>query len=217
MKVYLAIAQVILGLILPIFVHAEDDTKQRAAAAIARVKHFKEEAEKSSSADIFKEMERQRNIHILKNQKDDFSFSMDDDSFKAAGYAAALEGRQNNKEPSGSFYYGVYNSRLCTSMQRIDKGQLGDTVKNCWLQSFDSFKIASTTQIPAATFNIGKFYESGWGVAQSKLVAAEWYVKAAYQYKLTESRDDALAAVEAALNAVPDHPAAKRLRAEMLK
>jgi hypothetical protein len=51
----------------------------------------------------------------------------------------------------------------------------------------------------------------------SKLVAAEWFVKAADQYNKDGSRDEALASVEAALNSVPDHPAALKLRSAMLK
>jgi hypothetical protein len=42
-------------------------------------------------------------------------------------------------------------------------------------------------------------------------------VKAANQYNKQNDRDDALTAVESALNLVPDHPAALRLRKAMLK
>jgi TPR repeat protein len=142
---------------------------------------------------------------------------MDEDSYKAGGYAVALEERRKDKEPSGAFYFGVYNWRICGGMQSVDKGQLGDAVKNCWLESFESFKLASTTGIPAASFNIARMYENGWGVMPSKLVAAEWFVKAADQYNKDGSRDEALASVEAALNSVPDHPAALKLRSAMLK
>ena len=196
---------------------AEDDSKQRANEAIQRMTFFRDEAAKLSSAEIFKELERQRNILALKSQAKGFSLLMDDDSFKSSGYAAALEDRQKNKEPSGAFYFGVYNWRLCSVMQGVDKGQLGDTVKDCWLQSLESFKLASSAQIPAASLNIARLYENGWGVAPSKLVAAEWYVKAANQYNGEGSRDEALSSVEAALNLVPDHPAALKLRSAMLK
>jgi hypothetical protein len=54
-------------------------------------------------------------------------------------------------------------------------------------------------------------------VTSSKLVASEWYVKSADQYIKQKARDEALTAVESALNLVPDHPAALRLRKVMLK
>ena len=80
-----------------------------------------------------------------------------------------------------------------------------------------AFKRASDAKIADATFNIAKLYESGFGVSPSKLAAAEWYVKSADQYNKDKSREEALTSLERALDLVPDHPAALRLRKAMLK
>ena len=80
-----------------------------------------------------------------------------------------------------------------------------------------AFKRASDAQIAAATFNIARLYQNGFGVTQSKLVAAEWFVKSADQYNKEKARDEALTALESALNLAPDLPAALRLRKAMLK
>jgi TPR repeat protein len=154
---------------------------------------------------------------MLKNQNAKNIFAMDDDTYKAAGYAAALESRRKTDEPAAAFFYGVYNTRICNGLQSVDKGQLSDGVKKCWLDSLASFKVASNAQIAAASFNIAKMYEGGSGVMPSKLVAADWYVKAADQYNREGARDEALTSVEAALNSVPDFPAALRLKQAMLK
>lgn len=60
-------------------------------------------------------------------------------------------------------------------------------------------------------------YEAGLGVSPSKLVATEWFVKAADQYNKEGARDEALSALESALAHSPDHPAALRLKRDMIK
>ncbi len=196
---------------------ADADTKSQANEAVERMSFYRDEASKLSSSAIFKEMERLRNIQALKNQSAGLTFAMDEDSFKSVGYATALEARRKTNEPAGAFFWGAYNWRICGVMQGADKGQLGDAVKNCWLESLESFKVASAGEISGASFNIARLYEKGWGVTPSKLVAAEWFVKAANQYNKDGSREEALTSVEAALDMVPDHPAALRLRNAMLK
>jgi TPR repeat protein len=153
----------------------------------------------------------------IKNKESSQVFRMGEDTYKGAGYLEALEKRRKANEPEAAFYYGNYNWHTCSVIQSMDKGrQYGDVVKNCWMNSFESFKIASNAQSGAASFNIARMYENGYGVLLSNLVASEWFVKAAEQYIKSNARDEALISIEAALKATPDHPSALRLKKSML-
>jgi len=81
----------------------------------------------------------------------------------------------------------------------------------------ESFKIASESGIAQASFDIGTMYEKGWGVTKSNYLSAEWFIKAANKHISDGEREGALVSIEAALNVVPDHPAALRLKAQLLK
>jgi len=48
-------------------------------------------------------------------------------------------------------------------------------------------------------------------------IAADWYIKAGNQLRENGDRDAALRAMEKALNLVPDHPQAMRLREALLR
>jgi TPR repeat protein len=205
------------ALIFPHFCFSQEQASASANEASQRISFYEAEASKMTSLEISKELEKQRAIQVVKNTDGAKLFAMDEDTFKGTGYAMALEKRKKSNEPEGAFYYGNHNWHLCSGLQRLDKGQLGDTVKKCWLDSFESFKIASNAQLAPASFNIARMYENGYGVMQSKLVASEWFVKAAEQFIKSNARDEALTAIEAALNLTPDHPAALRLRKSMLK
>jgi TPR repeat protein len=128
-----------------------------------------------------------------------------------------LERRCKENEPEAAFFYGIYNWRICGGIESANNSQFDNVLKNCWLESLESLKVASNAKIAEASFNIGRVYEKGWGVLPSKLVAADWYVKAAQQFNETGSRDEALTSIESALNAVHDHPAALRLKNVLLK
>ena len=140
-----------------------------------------------------------------------------DEDQRGYAFGAVLSNRRDKGEVAASFYFGIRNWKFCQGLQRLDKGQLGNAVVDCWNKCLDSFKFASAAQVPAASFNIARMYENGFGVIPSKYVAADWYVKSAEQYNKAGSRDEALTSLEAALTAVSDHPAALRLRKAMLK
>lgn len=194
----------IAALIVPQFCFSQGNKSESANDAIQRISFYEVEASKMTSSEISKELDKQRAILAARNTDTSKLFAMDEETFKGTGYAIALQKRRKSNEPEGAFYYGNYNWQLCSGLQRMDKGQLGDTVKKCWLDSFESFKIASNAQLAAASFNIARMYEYGYGVMQSKLVASEWFVKAAEQFIKSNARDEALASIEAALNLTPD-------------
>jgi len=129
-----------------------------------------------------------------------------------------LSSRRDKGEVAASFYLGVRGWKWCQALQKRDTGQFANKeAADCWSRILDSFKVASAAQVPAATFNIARMYEHGFGVIASKYAAADWYFKSANQYKKAGSRDQALTSLKAALTVVPDHPAALRLRKVMLK
>ena len=182
-----------------------------------RISLYQEEASKLSTSDVYKEIEKQRTILAVKNISGGTGFTLDEDILKATGYVSELQARRKNNEPAAAFYYGIYNWRICGVLESSNKGQLDSTVKDCWNESLESLKVASNAKTAEASFNIGQMYEKGWGVLSSKLVAADWYIKAAQQFNDSDSRSGTLTAIEAALNAVPDHPAALRLKKALLK
>jgi TPR repeat protein len=145
------------------------------------------------------------------------AFKMTDDDMRAVSYATVLKKRSDNGDPDSSFFYGVHQWDFCSQLQRQQGEMWAKQASECWQGLLPAFKRASDAQIANASFNIGKLYENGFGVSPSKLVAAEWYVKAAVQYNKGKLRDEALTAVERAVDLVPDHPAARRLRKAMLK
>lgn len=177
-----------------------------------------QEAERMSTLEVYKELERldaASASRIALNPETWLSGS--DDDQRGYGFSAVLNNRRDKGEVAASFYFGIRNWKLCQVLQRLDKGQMGDQIAECWIKSLDSFKVASSGQVPAATFNIARMYQNGFGVIASKYAAADWYVKSAEQYNKASSRDEALTSLEAALTVVPDHPAALRLRKVMLK
>ena len=145
------------------------------------------------------------------------AFGLTDDDMRAISYATVLQKRGEGGDPYASFFYAVRQWDFCSQLQRQTGDSWAKQAKECWQNVMPAFKRASDARIADATFNIARLYENGFGVTPSKLAAAEWYVKSADQYNKEKSRDEALTAVESALNLVPDHPAALRLRKAMLK
>jgi|GEM_PF-2316557 len=186
--------------------------------ATQRMEHYEREAGTLSPAEVYKELERQRAIQRVKNQSGQNIWAMDEDSFKSVGYAVSLEKRAKTQDPAASFYFGLHNSAICAGFRAADKTQqYGQMHRDCWVKTLDSFKVASAARIAAASANVGRMYEAGLGVNPSKLVAAEWFVKAADQYNKDGARDEALTVLESALTLAPDHPAALRLKRDMIK
>jgi TPR repeat protein len=188
---------------------------QVAENAVRRIEEQKLEALKLDSLTVYEEVERLRTILAMKKRTSPFPDLTDADALKASGYIGALEARRDAKEPQGSYLWAHWNARICSGFE--SNAALSDAAKMCWVKTFEGFQTASEGGIARASFSIGRLYENGWGVSRSKFVAADWYVKAAERYLLQDSREGALESVEAALNVVPDLPAAQRIRSQLHK
>jgi tetratricopeptide (TPR) repeat protein len=203
-----------------------DPNSPDALAAKGKYEGYERDGQALQTYDLFKELGRldaakkSRIALAIATKPEEImaaTFSTTDDDMRAISYATVLQKRSEGGDPYASFYNGVRQWDFCSQLQR----QTGDVwtkqAPECWQNVMSAFKRASNAQIADATFNIARLYENGFGVTPSKLAAAEWYVKSANQYNKEKSREEALTAVESALNLVPDHPAALRLRKAMLK
>lgn len=201
-----------------------DPNSPESLAIKAKYAEYEREAQVLNIDSLVKELERldasKRSRIALSKPEDAFAaaFTTTDEDMRAISYATVLQKRGENGDPFASFYSGVREWDLCLRLQRSNTSEnWAMPIKECWQRVMPALKRASDGQIAPASFNIGRLYENGFGVTPSKFVAAEWYVKAAEQYNKIKSRELALTAVESALNIVPDHPAALRLRKAMLK
>lgn len=197
-----------------------DPNSPAALEAKAKYDSYNRDGQALQTKDLFTELERlhaekKSRMALLTKPEELLSavFTTTDDDMRSISYATVLQKRSESGDPYASFFYGVHQWDFCLQLQR----QQSDISAKCWQEVLPAFKRASDAQIADASFNIGKLYENGFGVLSSKLVAAEWYVKSAGQYNKAKSRDEALTAVERAVDLVPDHPAALRLRKSMLK
>ena len=215
------------GLLITASVGAEefkfDPNSPEARAAQAKYAAFEQEALSLQTFELFKELTRidaAREARIAMLKPEDAVKSMfvqTDDDMKSVSFAAVLGKRSESGEVAASFYNGVHQWPYCNMWLRQNTSQADKLATECWQKVMAGFKRASAANIGDASSNIARMYANGFGVTASKFVAAEWYVKAADQYSLRKDRDEALTAVEAALNLVPDHPGALRLRRAMVK
>lgn len=201
-----------------------DPNSPAALAAKAKYEDYGRDGQALRTADLYKELGRldaaKKSRIALSNKPEEVmaaAFNMTEDDMRAISYAAVLQKRGEGGDPYASFFYAVRQWDFCLQLQRLAGDGWAKQAKECWQEVMPAFKRAADSQIADAAFNIARLYENGFGVTPSKLAAAEWYVKSAEQYNKEKSRDEALTAVESALNLVADHPAALRLRKAMLK
>lgn len=195
----------------------EDKAARRlkyASPADQAIYRYEDEAEKLTSFDIFKELER---LDAAQTAKIAATGNWLDIDPKAIAFGSTLEGRRKKGQPDGAFYFAVHKRKYCAMLQQQSSKMLSDQASPCWSETMEAFKVASTAGFGDASFNIGRQFENGYGVIPSKFAAADWYIKAAEQYNKAKDRDQALTAVEATLEAVPNHPRALRLKSMMLK
>ncbi len=201
-----------------------DPNSPEALAVKAKYEGYARDGEALRTYDLHNELSRLDAVNnsrkaMATKPEDAFAamFGITDDDMRAVSYGSVLQKRGESGDPYASFYYAAREWDMCLQFQQRSGDNWSKLAKGCWQRVMPMFKRASNAQIAAATFNIARLYENGFGVMPSKLVAAEWYVKSADQYNKEMARDDALTALESALNLVPDHPAAIRLRKAMLK
>ena len=201
-----------------------DPNSPAALEAKAKYEGYTRDGQALRTSDLYKELERldgvRRSRIAMLTKPEEIAASVfvtTDDDMRAISYSTVLQKRGESGDPYASFFYGVRQWDFCLLMQRQQGEVWLKQAKECWQGVMPAFKRASDAQIADATFNIAKLYENGFGVSPSKLVAAEWYMRSADQYNKDKSREEALTSVERALDLVPDHPAALRLRKAMLK
>lgn len=205
-------------------VPAYDPNSPANLASKAKYDGYARDGQSLSTVDLAKELERldaakKSRTALLTKPEEILAavFSMTDDDMRAISYSTVLQKRSDSGDPYSSFVFGVRQWAYCLQLDRQQGDVWVKQAKECWQGVLPAFKRASEAKIADATFNVAKIYENGFGVPPSKLVAAEWYVKSAEQYNKDKARDEALTAVERAVDLVPDHPAALRLRKSMLK
>jgi hypothetical protein len=186
----------------------EDSSSKKAEEWIEQVEFYQNEASGLTSSDIYEEIMALRAL-----QNDMF----DEANTKGTGYLQELDARREANEPYAAFYYGIFKFRICKGMEDADDGQFADAANSCWEKSLESLTVASNAGIAEATYNIGLMHEKGWGDVPSKFVAADWYIKATQQAIKSKDREIALTSVERALEAVPDHPTALKLKDELFQ
>ena len=203
---------------------AFDLNSPKALAAQAKYDDYSREAQALLTIDLYQALARldaakkSRMAQGIKPEELALAMlNLTDDDIRAMSYATVLQQRGEAGDPYASYFYGVRQSDFCLYVQRQPGSGWAQAAEQCWQQILPAFKRASTANIAAASFNIGKLYEDGLGFSPSKLTAADWYVKSAEQYSRENSRDEALIAVRKALDLVPDHPAALLLRKAMLE
>jgi hypothetical protein len=201
-----------------------DPNSPEALAAKAKRDVYERDGRELRTPDLYKELVRldairQARTAGLTKPEDVFAeiFKYTDDDARAFAYSSILKKRGEDGDPGASYYHAIHQWDFCLKLQQSNNESLKKGAKECWQGVMRALKRSSDVEVASASFNIGKLYEYGFGVNLSKLVAAEWYVKASEQFNKEKSREDALTALEAALNLVPDHPAALRLRKVMLK
>lgn len=212
------------------FVHAAepalpayDADSPAALEAQAKYASYARDGEALRSSDLYKELARLDGVKKSRmalakpDELASFWFPTTDDDMRTISYSGVLQTRGERGDPTASFFVGVREWDTCAQFQRQPGDGLSKMAKECWQRVMPAFKRASDAQIADASFNIARLYESGLGVSASKLAAAEWYVNSAGQYSKEKSREEALTSIERALDLVPDHPAALRLRKAMLK
>ncbi|MFG6412458.1 hypothetical protein ACG02S_00950 [Roseateles sp. DC23W] len=194
--------------------------------AKAKYAGYEKDGQALKTFELYKELERldaakKTRIALMKPEEAAASiFMLTDDDMRAVSYGGVLQKRGENGDPLASFYYGVRQWDACLRFEKLGEGGndgWAKSARECWQGVLPALRKASDAQIADASFNIAKIYQNGKGVTPSKLAAAEWYVKASEQYTKQKDREEALTALEKALDLVPDHPAALRLRKAMLK
>jgi len=178
---------------------------------------FKDKAKTMSSYELYNEIEKTKELMRLQRHSKQSSLPdlTNKDVLKSTGYLLILEERRKAGDPKAAFYFGLHEMQICMVLN--ENKELAHTSNKVCSDAIDSFKIAAEANDPRSMRAIGISFKEGLGVTTSKYVAAEWFVRSAKQYNVEHLRDNALSALEEALNLVPDHPSALELRKELIR
>lgn len=196
----------------PFVVYGELNTADtRVQERLRAIERYKSEAKLMSSYKIYQEYEKSSELLRLK-YGDNFEprIYYDPENQKRAAFFIILRERSKNKEPYACLCYGLLQLRLCRVLS--EQTEAGSLTKEPCSDALENLKVAARNNNPAAMQFIAIMYKDGLGVKKSKYVAADWFIKAAKQWHHLNSRENALSTIEDALNIVPDHPGALRLR-----
>jgi len=140
--------------------------------AKAKYEGYARDGQALRTGDLYKELERldgvkkSRIAALTKPEEMAASlFVINDGDMRAISYAVVLQKRGESGDPHASFFYGVREWGGCLQMQRQQEAFWIKKAQECWQRVMPALKRASDAQIADATFNIGKLYENGFGVA----------------------------------------------------
>jgi TPR repeat protein len=196
--------------------HKENSSDEAAQEYLKAIDRYKVLARPKSSHDLYQEIERSKELVRIKNGNKPSLFPdvSDSDVQKSTAYLMVLEERSKMDDPYASYYYGLHLIQICMAFGQ-QQGFSSTEAKVC-NDAMERMKVAANSNDPRAMRAIGIMYNEGLGVTKSKYVAADWFYKSAKQYRDEKSREGALSSLEYALNLVPDHPGALKLRKVLL-
>jgi hypothetical protein len=130
--------------------------------------------------------------------------------------------RVEEGEPDALFNWGWLNFQICRNANRsvikdVSQSPICTQALKHLKAVADNPKIRVLYIAQKAMSILGDMHREGIGTQPSRFLSAEWYLRAAKAHSDYGDRESALRALEAALNTVPDYPAAIELRAQLLR
>ncbi len=129
-----------------------------------------------------------------------------------------LEKREQKGDAGAKFYLAFHSEKLC----RLTKNSELRTSSKLCSEAFARMRSVAENQAirtiwlgPASMEEFAKMHLDGIGVEPSAAIASLWFAKTGRQLFENGHAEAALRQVEAALNAMPDNPAALQLRDEI--
>ncbi|MES2561585.1 MAG: hypothetical protein V4637_02560 [Pseudomonadota bacterium] len=135
---------------------------------------------------------------------------------KGTGYSAALNELYLAGNADAALYSALLDKLICTATSDPGFNPDQGAIKNCFLGVLSKLRFSADAHNPVAMRQISEFYEKGYGMQRSKLVAVDWLLKAAKAEIDKTNYAQAFDDVEKASALIPDHPKALKMRALLL-